>query len=473
MATYELTEAEKRFGAIPGQRAPLPSTRKMLAESEGIVRAIAADREPYQRQFGLDRPTQPLGVEPPAQEMGPGRAYQKSWIGESGSGMTKAVDDQGRTTYTGVGNAPDTPYDPVAQLAKLQSIDPDKYGIPGAVSPRDQSYQAAVAAQEAELPDFGNMTIPQMAAWNAQNMVRSGARKQRGQMALEQMREAGQRDIEGMRIGGQRDIESMREQGALSRLGTEYGYRGAEAEKARAADAPYKQAQIGALQGQTAIAESGVQAKQRQDFLLRGMNDPDLPEQMRKSMEKEYMIRYGSKDKSPEELLRLRAAYDQELLDPLTGLPVVKKAEGGLTRGYADGGAVGRDLAQPAPQVNPLIAQYGQYLTAAASAGVPPVPFAQYQNLLQTTRASVQGQPPVGFADGGDVSALGRPLEGPGTGTSDSIPAVIDGQTPAALSKDEFVFPAEVTKYYGTKFMNDLIAKAKTAMSGEGALANG
>jgi len=59
------------------------------------VRAIAADREPYQRQFGLDRPTQPLGVEPPAQEMGPSRAYQKSWIGESGSGMTKAVDAQG------------------------------------------------------------------------------------------------------------------------------------------------------------------------------------------------------------------------------------------------------------------------------------------------------------------------------------------------------------------------------------------
>jgi len=39
------------------------------------------------------------------------------------------------------------------------------------------------------------------------------------------------------------------------------------------------------------------------------------------------------------------------------------------------------------------------------------------------------------------VSALGRPLEGPGTGTSDSIPAVIDGQTPAALSKTSLCFP--------------------------------
>ena len=280
-------------------------------------------------------------------------------------------------------------------------------------------------------------------------------------------------DIQQAEERGRGERAGAVEAGHRDRLEREYALRREAAGEEREAGAPYREAQIGALRGQTALAESSIQAKQRQDFLLRGMNDPDIPEQKRESMRQEYMMRYGSKDKDPEELLRLKAAYEQELLDPLTGLPVVKKAEGGLVRGYADGGAVGRDLAQPAPQVNPLIAQYGQYLTAAASAGVPPVPFAQYQNLLQTTRASMQGQPPVGFADGGDVSALGRTLEGPGTGTSDSIPAVIDGQQPAALSKDEFVFPAEVTKYYGTKFMNDLIAKAKAALSGEGATANG
>ena len=223
-------------------------------------------------------------------------------------------------------------------------------------------------------------------------------------------------------------------------------------------------------------AQAGTAEQQLKEAQERGMlesrlqSEPEGPGRDR--LVRYYQTKFGSKEPAdrgadiysklleagmPEEEARRRAGF----------------ADGGIVRGYADGGAVGRDLAQPAPQVNPLIAQYGQYLTAAASAGIPPVPFTQYQNLLQTTRASVQGQPPVGFADGGDVSALGRPLEGPGTGTSDSIPAVIDGQTPAALSKDEFVFPAEVTKYYGTKFMNDLIAKAKAALSGEGATANG
>lgn len=38
--------------------------------------------------------------------------------------------------------------------------------------------------------------------------------------------------------------------------------------------------------------------------------------------------------------------------------------------------------------------------------------------------------------------AKGGPLRGPGTGTSDSIPAVIDQQEPAALSDGEFVITA-------------------------------
>ena len=49
----------------------------------------------------------------------------------------------------------------------------------------------------------------------------------------------------------------------------------------------------------------------------------------------------------------------------------------------------------------------------------------------------------------GDVSALGRPLEGPGTGRSDSIPAVIDGGQPAALSDGEFVIPARIVSELG------------------------
>lgn len=43
----------------------------------------------------------------------------------------------------------------------------------------------------------------------------------------------------------------------------------------------------------------------------------------------------------------------------------------------------------------------------------------------------------------------GRFVQGPGTGTSDSVPTVIDGRTPAALSDGEFVVPADVVAGMG------------------------
>lgn len=44
---------------------------------------------------------------------------------------------------------------------------------------------------------------------------------------------------------------------------------------------------------------------------------------------------------------------------------------------------------------------------------------------------------------------VGRLMQGPGTGTSDSIPAVIDGHQPAALSTGEFVVPAKAVRNLG------------------------
>lgn len=55
----------------------------------------------------------------------------------------------------------------------------------------------------------------------------------------------------------------------------------------------------------------------------------------------------------------------------------------------------------------------------------------------------------AGMADGG-------PVKGPGTGTSDSIPA--------KLSNGEFVIPADVVSFLGVKFFNDLIGNAKSEM---------
>lgn len=65
----------------------------------------------------------------------------------------------------------------------------------------------------------------------------------------------------------------------------------------------------------------------------------------------------------------------------------------------------------------------------------------------------------MGLDDGmGDVSQTSQPIEGQGTETSDSIPATIDGQQPAALSNGEFVMSAPVLKMTGAdilKAIND------------------
>lgn len=54
--------------------------------------------------------------------------------------------------------------------------------------------------------------------------------------------------------------------------------------------------------------------------------------------------------------------------------------------------------------------------------------------------------------EGPDASNMGE-LQGPGTETSDSVPAQIDGQQPAALSTGEFVMNAEVPKLTGDEIL--------------------
>jgi hypothetical protein len=59
------------------------------------------------------------------------------------------------------------------------------------------------------------------------------------------------------------------------------------------------------------------------------------------------------------------------------------------------------------------------------------------------------------YAGGGGLSSLGnysdggQLLKGPGDGVSDSIPATIEGRTPARLANDEFVVPARIVSEIG------------------------
>ena len=70
-------------------------------------------------------------------------------------------------------------------------------------------------------------------------------------------------------------------------------------------------------------------------------------------------------------------------------------------------------------------------------------------------------QDPDGYANGGQIV-------GPGTGTSDSIPAVVDGQEPIKVSAGEFVIPKDVVDALGADFFDNLIQKFHTPVQQDG-----
>ena len=51
----------------------------------------------------------------------------------------------------------------------------------------------------------------------------------------------------------------------------------------------------------------------------------------------------------------------------------------------------------------------------------------------------------------------GRTVQGPGTGTSDSVPAVVDGQEPVALSSGEYIMPEETVQKVGKPNLDALV----------------
>ena len=141
--------------------------------------------------------------------------------------------------------------------------------------------------------------------------------------------------------------------------------------------------------------------------------------------------------------------------------------------GYAEGGMVSAGTSPTDLSMSPL---YKQYVKAMKNAGlgksimsaeeVIPRLAQQQAQLAQklAKQTNMGGTGALGFADGGEVDVGGALLDGPGTGKSDSIPAMIDGEQPAALSKGEFVIPKKVVDYYGTKFLDAMVDKARMAI---------
>jgi hypothetical protein len=77
-----------------------------------------------------------------------------------------------------------------------------------------------------------------------------------------------------------------------------------------------------------------------------------------------------------------------------------------------------------------------------------PAPWGQAKNLSN-------------YAGGGAIPVAGQQVLGPGGPKTDSIPAIIDGQQPAALSSGEFVMPVEAVKFFGTDKLNKMIQQAR------------
>jgi len=77
----------------------------------------------------------------------------------------------------------------------------------------------------------------------------------------------------------------------------------------------------------------------------------------------------------------------------------------------------------------------------------------------------------MGFAEGGVIPEISPQVDGkvvidpdPNAPT-DSIPAMIDGQHPAALDSGEMVIPKDVVMYYGVQKLQQMISKARQDMS--------
>jgi len=111
------------------------------------------------------------------------------------------------------------------------------------------------------------------------------------------------------------------------------------------------------------------------------------------------------------------------------GLPALLAGLAARDRQKTTGGGYGRAYQSPAPLTRTMSqGKYGPIAKYAADGGMID-----------------------GYAQGGGIAAMakGRFLRGPGDGVSDSIPATIDGNQPAALADGEFVIPARVVSELG------------------------
>lgn len=155
--------------------------------------------------------------------------------------------------------------------------------------------------------------------------------------------------------------------------------------------------------------------------------------------------------------------------------------DGGYVQGFAAGGPVSA-LGRATPQVpdRPALQAYQAYASGSQAMGLPPVGFEEFVQMQQgatAARAGAAGQGPMGFAEGGpvpDPSVSGKMVVDTDPATNgDTIPAMIDGEAPAALKSGEFVIPDDVVMFFGTDKLNKMIAQARKPADGGSETAGG
>jgi len=143
------------------------------------------------------------------------------------------------------------------------------------------------------------------------------------------------------------------------------------------------------------------------------------------------------------------------------------------TKSYASGGIVSNSLSGGGAGVPQMaeIQQYQQYADGARAMGLTTVPFGKFLSMRQGAGSIAQaggGQGVMGFADGGSVPDVGGKMvvDTDPNAPTDSVPAMIDGEQPAALNSGEFVIPTDVVLFYGTDKLNKMIEKAREPKNG-------
>lgn len=166
-----------------------------------------------------------------------------------------------------------------------------------------------------------------------------------------------------------------------------------------------------------------------------------------------------------------RAAIEQMIED-------AGAASVGSDNGYAAGGIVEPVPGGAQPALGPtsprmpdpqLISRYQQYADGARAMGLTTVGFDEFASMSAgSTAISGAAGAPVAMAAGGTVPGNGgrMVIDSDPNAPTDSIPAVIDGQTPAKLDSGELVFPRHAVLYYGTDKLNKMIAKSLEAQQG-------